>query len=299
MAGTEKQWKEFGNKVSICRQNKNMTQDVLAGKLGVTPQALSKWERGVSLPDISMLADLAEILDVSVDWLLGVGQAKANENQNDAEQQYIGNALRNSLPPLDLIFGSGLVKLFVESNKYMELIPELRRRFAGQGVLLPVVRIMDDNNLAENEFMVRAYFKVLHSENIMNPDEDTMKYMIEKMGECVWEKYDEVINPDIVKSLVDNLKVSYPALIDGVVPERISYGFLTDIAKHAMRHEAKISIVYLPKMIEIADCLLRENPTITAHEIVEKIVTELCCPDNYWRIVGERNKERKGEQGNK
>lgn len=297
MVEYENQWKEFGGKVSICRQNKNMTQDVLAGKLGVTPQALSKWERGISLPDISMLADLACILEVSVDWLLGVGRAQADSNQSD-EQQYIGNALRNALPPLDLIFGGGLVKLFVESNQYMELIRELRRRFARQGVLLPIVRIMDDTKLGENEFMVRAYFKVLHSETVLNHDENTMKYMIEKLGECIWEKYDEVLSPDIIKSLVDNLKVSYPALIEGVVPEKISYGFLADIAKHAMRHEAKVSIVYLPKMIEIADCEIRENPMITAKEIADKIAETICCPDNFWRIMGERRETKENAQSN-
>lgn len=289
MTGTEKQWKEFGGKVSICRQNKNMTQDVLAGKLGVTPQALSKWERGVSLPDISMLADLAGILEVSVDWLLGIGQSGVGDKGDDEEQQYIGKCLRNALPPLDLIFGTGLTKLFVESDKYMELIPALRRNFAGQGLLVPVVRIMDDGKLGENEFMVRSYFKVLHNETIENPDENTMKYMIERLGNCVWKKYAEIINPDMMKSLVDNLKVAYPALIEGVVPERISYGFLTDIARKTMRHEANISIVYLPKMIEIADCCLRENSTATAQSIADEIAEELCTPDNYWSIIWKRN----------
>lgn len=288
MAELNNKWKEFGSKVSICRQNKNMTQDVLAGKLGVTPQALSKWERGISLPDISMLSDLAVILEVSVDWLLGVGRPTEDSGQSDDEQQYIGNALRNALPPLDLIFGSGLVKLFAESARYMELIPELRRRLAQQGVLVPIVRIMDDLNLNENEFMIRSYFKVLHSEIIDNPGENTVKYMIEKLGLCVWERYDEILNPDMIKNLVDNLKVIYPALIEGVVPEKITYGFLTDIVKHAIRHKGKVSVVYLPKMIEIADCRLKENSGMSAGEIADYIAAELCGSDNYWRVIRER-----------
>lgn len=294
MAGTENQWKEFGGKLSICRQNKNMTQEVLAGKLGVTPQALSKWERGLSLPDISMLSDLAQILEVSVDWLLGVKRVEKEDSRND-EEQYIGNALRNSLPPLDLIFGSGLTKLFVESNRYMELIPDVRKYLAQNGFLMPIVRIMDAKNLGENEFMIRAYYNVLYSETIENPDEKTMEYMIEKLRNCVWEKYYEVISPDIVKSLVDNLKVAYPALIEGVVPEKISYGFLTDIMKRTMKHENNVSAVYLPKMIEIADCELRENPTATAQEIADKIAEEICRPDNYWCMMAERKQANESE----
>ena len=40
----------IGDKISEYRQNKGLTQEELAGKIGVTPQALSKWERGQSLP---------------------------------------------------------------------------------------------------------------------------------------------------------------------------------------------------------------------------------------------------------
>ena len=42
----------FSSRLSMFRQNKNMTQEELAERMGVTPQALSKWERGHSLPDI-------------------------------------------------------------------------------------------------------------------------------------------------------------------------------------------------------------------------------------------------------
>ena len=42
----------IGDKTSEYRQNKGLTQEELAGKIGVTPQALSKWERGQSLPDV-------------------------------------------------------------------------------------------------------------------------------------------------------------------------------------------------------------------------------------------------------
>ena len=40
--------RQIGSRMSVCRQNRNMTQEELANRLGITPQALSKWERGVS-----------------------------------------------------------------------------------------------------------------------------------------------------------------------------------------------------------------------------------------------------------
>lgn len=42
----------LGRRIAECRKEKHFTQDELAARLGVTPQALSKWERSQSLPDI-------------------------------------------------------------------------------------------------------------------------------------------------------------------------------------------------------------------------------------------------------
>lgn len=53
---------ELGRRISLYRQNKNMTQEELANRIGVTPQALSKWERNQSLPDVSLLISLCNVL---------------------------------------------------------------------------------------------------------------------------------------------------------------------------------------------------------------------------------------------
>lgn len=56
----------------ICKSRKklNMTQCQLANKLHITDKAVSKWERGISLPDIAILIPLAEILNISLYDLL-------------------------------------------------------------------------------------------------------------------------------------------------------------------------------------------------------------------------------------
>lgn len=59
-----------GNIASL-RRDAGMTQDALAAKLGITFQAVSKWENEISCPDIAMLPVLADIFGVSVDRLLG------------------------------------------------------------------------------------------------------------------------------------------------------------------------------------------------------------------------------------
>ena len=65
------QMKNVGRKIAKCRKERGMTQMELANQMGISFQAVSNWERGSSMPDISKLPELAEILGVSIDQLLG------------------------------------------------------------------------------------------------------------------------------------------------------------------------------------------------------------------------------------
>ena len=60
----------LGKRIAALRKEKGMTQEELAEKLGVSPQAVSKWENGQSCPDISLLPRLAAIFGVTTDLLL-------------------------------------------------------------------------------------------------------------------------------------------------------------------------------------------------------------------------------------
>lgn len=60
----------IGSRISKFRKEKHMTQEELANLLGVSSQAVSKWETDTSCPDISLLAQLARVLGVTTDELL-------------------------------------------------------------------------------------------------------------------------------------------------------------------------------------------------------------------------------------
>ena len=62
---------EFGDRLAGLRRSTGMTQDALASRLGVSAQAVSKWERAVCCPDISLLPALADTFGVSIDLLFG------------------------------------------------------------------------------------------------------------------------------------------------------------------------------------------------------------------------------------
>ena len=58
----------IGNKITQARKLKNLSQAQLAEQLFISPQAVGKWERGESMPDIITLNRLAEILDVDLNY---------------------------------------------------------------------------------------------------------------------------------------------------------------------------------------------------------------------------------------
>lgn len=60
----------LGKRIAMLRRQKGLKQEDLANTLGVSSQAVSKWENDQTCPDISLLPKLAELLDVSVDELL-------------------------------------------------------------------------------------------------------------------------------------------------------------------------------------------------------------------------------------
>lgn len=60
----------IGKRIALLRKEKGLTQEELANHMGVSPQAVSKWENDQTCPDISALPKLARLLGVSVDELL-------------------------------------------------------------------------------------------------------------------------------------------------------------------------------------------------------------------------------------
>ena len=68
------------------RQQKEMTQEILAEKLHIVRQTVSKWEKGLSVPDSEMLVRLAEVFEVSVSELLGETSDFVPEKDSVAEQ---------------------------------------------------------------------------------------------------------------------------------------------------------------------------------------------------------------------
>ena len=79
---------KIGKFISMCRKEQGLTQIQLAEKLNITDRAVSKWETGKSMPDSSIMLELCDILDISVNELLN-GEKISMENNNQKNEQLL------------------------------------------------------------------------------------------------------------------------------------------------------------------------------------------------------------------
>ena len=79
---------DFGKRIKELRRKNDFTQEKLADFLGVSYKAVSKWECGVSVPDISLIISLAKLFQVTTDDLLGVNTVNENTRREEIESMY-------------------------------------------------------------------------------------------------------------------------------------------------------------------------------------------------------------------
>jgi len=211
----------IGDMISKTRQNRNMTQEEFASRLGVTPQAVSRWERGNSLPDVSLIKGICEVLSVSANSLLGIEHAHKVIENNDISME---REIRNNMfaEPLMLEFGSGLIPAVAEGLK-TDYLNQCRKELVKEtGILIPVLRLRDNVTLEDDEAQILSYDKVLWTGKIYSA-ENVYQTMIQKVKEVCRENYGQIINKQCVKLLMDCLQEDYPGVVEGLVPEKISY----------------------------------------------------------------------------
>lgn len=79
----------FGNRLKQARENKGYNQKQFAERLGVTPARLNYWEKDKREPDVAIIKQIAQSLDVSSDWLIGNNIISSEIELTAAEKQHI------------------------------------------------------------------------------------------------------------------------------------------------------------------------------------------------------------------
>ncbi len=81
---------DLGNKIARKRKDIGLTQIEFAEKLNVTRQTVSRWEAGTVMPDIDKISDIAEILEVSCDYLLRDDVTDEKDNTQKGVSRVLG-----------------------------------------------------------------------------------------------------------------------------------------------------------------------------------------------------------------
>lgn len=259
---------EFAERFEQLRQDRGYTQQKIAEKLGVTPQAVSKWENGTSLPDAEMIRFIAQLLDCTTDYLLNHQASAISQYDQESVQRKteIENVIQMDV--LKLKVGTGLVDMLIEENSnHCQKFHDMRMRLGyAMGIIVPTIRLMDDITLGEKEYQILIngrkvvaqneseypkYFYLREEllpvaewrtvwpdgkwmEKQIIPPEGCVEYsamdcIITHLAEVILCHYDQILNRQLTADLVDMVRRRYPAAVEGVVPQKVSLGLLQHV----------------------------------------------------------------------
>ncbi len=183
---------QIGEVIRKYRIDKNMTQEKMAGKLGVTAPAVNKWENGKSVPDISLLAPIARLLGISVDTLLSF------------ESELTTTEINQLIIDMDNKFNvQNYDEVFQWAKSLIEKYPNCEQLIYQIAVVLDAECMFDMEDKKEYyEFIYSCYERSLNSteESIRNGAADSLfsfyirKEQYEKAEEYL--KYFSIQNPE-------------------------------------------------------------------------------------------------------
>lgn len=298
----------FKERLVEARKEKGFTQTELAKRLGVTAQAVSKWERGNAYPDIELLDGIFRVLECSPDyWFQYEKGNKALVRQDDLKYRVELDAVLLK-DALEIRFGYGLVELFlVEQKQGFPELHGLRKEMAAKyGFCIPTIRLADEATCAPEEYKFLIYGKEVANGRVVpgkcfavnqkaqsegdipvvepvwnlsgiwtEREKDAvspLRFMMIHLEQCIMEHLPDLFHCQMVAELVETVERKYPKVVQGVVPERVSYSFLKRVLLELLC-EKKRPIHPLIRIIELLDEMIEEKPTVA--EAVERIAKEL------------------------
>lgn len=251
--------KSFNNILVDMRKNRGLTQKALSEKIGVTEQAVSKWERGKSFPSYDIIQSMIYILDSTPNEFFGFeedGTKTFDVNKPDN----LAKAEKGILPdPITLEFGMEIIELFAnKSYRGLESIHDIRVTMSFKyGIILPVVRVRDNIDLEDNQYRILFGTKVMATDYVYpdkkwsntldaiegdirarepvfgldivwtNRDIDGLKtpvsIMTTHLEHLVVNHFDQFISLKYVYDTVEIINRHNPIIRESIVPERVSY----------------------------------------------------------------------------
>ena len=145
-----------GDVIRKYRKNKDMTQEEMAKRLGVTAPAVNKWENGNALPDITLLAPIARLLGITTDILLSF------------RDELTGDELRAIIYELDsMLKEKPYGEVFLWAKKKLEEYPNCEELILQIAIVLDAQRIVQDlaGEKEYDDYICSLYARMLESDD--------------------------------------------------------------------------------------------------------------------------------------
>jgi len=147
---------QIGQVIRKYRKESGLTQDEMASRLGVTAPAVNKWEKGVSYPDIMLLAPIARLLNISLDMLLSFQEELTTEEimsiVKEADKRFKTDAYKD---------------VFQWAKSQIEEFPNCKMLIWQLATILDAQRLIKEVEASEqyDSFILQCYERVLESED--------------------------------------------------------------------------------------------------------------------------------------
>lgn len=251
----------IGQKIKELRQENNFTQEELAEQLGVSPQAISRWENSTTYPDITLLPIIANMFDVTIDYLLDMNSYKKDEE------------LEKILEQDDILSNKGKIK--ERENLILESLKKYPNNWKLKSRLLGVYHLQTANDEETDEYYQQKLIELGH--NILDKcNIDEYRYSAIQILCFV---YDWIGQTDKAKQIVEKLPNSF------VTKDFLMLGLVKGNERNIKSAE------YITTLIELFDFTidtmrLSAEDTIKAKEKEIKILNVIFDNnDLYWYNV--------------
>ena len=262
----------IGKNIAKYRKAKGFTQEELGAKLGVTNQAVSKWESEVSMPDIMLLPEIATALNITLDDLYGIVKepekvsVSADDFPSFCHQKLIELFYYNTKMRFTHIGSSDKEQLKFQIKKLMEGC-RIGCFSNTQGAIVTT----------EDFSFIDSTFKVANSENVIKgrTDDYTLMYLTDKnFRKVFYYQYKTAFE----KSKVNNTEFTFEEIMNGC-------NLTEDETAAALRllKDTSINEVYTDTATKTKKYVFLISNALYAHAIYK--LAELLSEDACWAVV--------------
>ena len=262
----------IGKNIAKYRKAKGFTQEELGAKLGVTNQAVSKWESEVSMPDIMLLPEIATVLNITLDDLYGIVKepekvsVSADDFPSFCHQKLIELFYYNTKMRFTHIGSSDKEQLEFQIKKLME------------GCRIGCLSNTQGAIVTTEDFsFIDSTYKVANSENVIKcrTDDYTLMYLTDKnFRKVFYYQYKTAFE----KSKVNNTEFTFEEIMNGC-------NLTEDETAAALRllKDTRINEVYTDTATKTKKYVFEISNALYAHAIYK--LAELLSEDACWAVV--------------